>query len=509
MMDFTKIVRPYFRHIDRAMLRSAMDCETSQRNILARLLREGSATEYGRRHAFSPGCAYERWRAICPVVDYEDIRPDVMRMVNGEPGILWPGITRRFAQSSGTTGGKSKYIPVTPRSLSHSHYRGGTDVVARYLALYPQSRIMGGRALILGGSMANELHLSNPRVKVGDLSAHLIECINPLAGLLRVPGKEVALMEDWNRKLPRLVEAVARLDVSNISGVPSWMMTVLKEVLALTGASSIADVWPRLEVFFHGGISFAPYREEYRRLIGNPDMRYLETYNASEGFFGVQLERDDPAMLLLMDVDTFYEFIPLGGSLGDIIPAWDVKPGEIYELVITSGNGLWRYRIGDTLLIHSVNPLTFTISGRTRQFINAFGEELMVHNAEAAVSRTCLMTGASIANFTAAPVYATDHSRGRHEWLIEWTLPPADPDAFATALDDNLRRENSDYDAKRSGGIFLDPLTVVDAPAGTFDRWLASTGKLGGQRKVPRLCPDRRYIDPMKTFITNNHDETT
>ncbi|MDE5608253.1 MAG: GH3 auxin-responsive promoter family protein [Muribaculaceae bacterium] len=501
MLDFTKIVRPYFRRFDRQMLRAASDPEKSQRETLASLLSEGSRTDWGRRYGFAPGLSYEQWRERCPMVDYEAIRQDVMRMVSGEADVLWPGVTRRYAQSSGTSGGKSKYIPITRRGLASSHYRGGTDVVARYLSLYPDSRLMSGRALILGGSMATQLP-HPPGVKAGDLSAHLIECINPLAGLLRVPGKDVALMEDWHEKLPRLVADVARRDVTNLSGVPSWMLTVLKEVLKLTGASTISEVWPRLEVFFHGGIAFGPYREEYRRIIGTESMRYLETYNASEGFFGVQLDPSSPAMLLLMDVDTFYELIPLGGSPEDAIPAWEAKPGKVYELVITSSNGLWRYRIGDTIHIHSTAPLTFTIAGRTQQYINAFGEELMVHNAEAAFARACAATGASAANFTAAPVYPTPSTRGRHEWLIEWTTPPADAEAFAEALDRALRDENSDYDAKRSGGIFLDRLTIIPLAPGTFDRWLASTGKLGGQRKVPRLCPDRRYIDPIKSFAT-------
>ena len=476
------------------MLERAASPEVSQRAVLSSLLKAGSDTRWGREHGFEPGLDYETWRERCPLVSYEDIRPLVMDMIRGEQSVLWPGVTRRFAQSSGTSGGKSKYIPITDRGLQRSHYRGGTDVVARYLSLYPDSRIMSGKALILGGSFANELGPGYPAgVKVGDLSAHLIECINPLAGLLRVPGKDVALMADWHEKLPKLVAEVVKQDVTNLSGVPSWMMTVLKEVLRVTGADTIHQVWPNLEVFFHGGISFEPYREEYRRLIGSPTMRYLETYNASEGFFGVQLSRDSRAMLLLMDVDTFYEFIPVEG--GEPVAAWQVEAGRVYEIVITSSNGLWRYRPGDTVMIESTEPVTITIAGRTQQYINAFGEELMVYNADAAVARTCAATGASIANYTAAPVYATCGTRGRHEWVVEWTSRPDDIERFAALLDDNLRAENSDYDAKRKGDIFLSRLTIESVPAGTFDSWLQSTGKLGGQRKIPRLCPDRRYID--------------
>lgn len=501
MIDFTPIVRPYFRHADRVMLERASTAERSQRATLSSLLSRGCQTSWGREHGWEPGMGYEAWRECCPLVGYEDIRPRVMEMLGGGKSVLWPGVTRRYAQSSGTSGGKSKYIPITGRGLQRSHYRGGTDVVARYLTLYPDSRIFSGKALILGGSFANELGHEADGCKVGDLSAHLIECINPLAGLLRVPSRETALMADWHRKLPQLVAEVVRENVTNLSGVPSWMMTVLKEVLRVTGKRTIREVWPNLEVFFHGGISFEPYREEYRELMGPGPMRYLETYNASEGFFGVQLERDSRAMLLLMDADTFYEFLPAEG--GDPVPAWQVEAGRVYELVITSGNGLWRYRPGDTVRIESTSPyVTITIAGRTQQYINAFGEELMVCNADAAMARACAATGASTANYTAAPVYATCGTRGRHEWLVEWTGEPADTERFADALDAALREVNSDYDAKRRGDIFLSRLTIETVPAGTFDRWLQSTGKLGGQRKIPRLCPDRRYADAIKSYLS-------
>lgn len=495
MLNVTPIVRPYFARFDREMLRQAANPEKSQRATLSFLLGEGCRTAWGKEHGFECGLSYEEWKTRCPLVDYEMIRSRVVSMMKGERDVLWPGVTTRFAQSSGTSGGKSKYIPVTRRGLQHCHYRGGSDVVARYLALYPASRLMSGKALILGGSFGNELGPDYKNIKVGDLSAHLIECINPVAGLLRVPDRETALMIDWHDKLPRLVAKVSMENVTNLSGVPSWMMTVLKEVLKYTGASTIGDVWPNLEVFFHGGISFEPYREEYRKIIGNDRMHYLETYNASEGFFGVQLERDRRPMLLLNDVDTFYEFIDTDG--GDPVPEWEVEAGKVYELVISNSNGLWRYRPGDTVKIESVSPVTITIAGRTQQYINAFGEELMVYNADAAIARTCLETGATIANYTAGPAYATGGSRGYHQWLIEWEIEPADLERFAELLDNNLRNENSDYDAKRRGDIFLERLHVATVERGAFDRFLSTTGKLGGQRKIPRLCPDRRYIDQL------------
>lgn len=459
-----------------------MNAETAQLDVLREL----------------SGLAYEDFVKKYPTVSYEDIRSSVMRMVDGERDVLCPGRVDRYAQSSGTSGGKSKYIPVSKRVLKRCHYRGSTDVVARYLSEYSDSHLFGGKALILGGSFANGLDLKRPEVRVGDLSAHLIECINPLAGLLRVPDACTALMQDWSEKLPRLVEKVTRENVVSLSGVPSWMMTVLKEVLKLTGASTIREVWPNLEVFFHGGISFEPYREEYRRLIGDDRMRYFETYNASEGFFAVQYKRDARPMLLLMDVDTFYEFVPVTG--GDPVPSWDVIPGKVYEMIITNSAGLTRYRIGDTVKIEGVNPLTITIAGRTVQYINAFGEEVMVFNTDAALARTCEETGAAVADYTAGPFFATCGTRGHHQWLIEWTTPPRDVEKFAALLDDNLRKENSDYDAKRTGNIFLDPIEIITIENGTFDRWLQTTGKLGGQRKIPRLSPDRRYLDQVISY---------
>lgn len=500
----TEIVRPYFARFNKQMEESAGSTERSQRATLAYLIGQGVRTRWGARYGFESGMSYEQWRRECPLISYEDIRPDVMEMIEGKRDILWPGVVRRYAQSSGTSGGKSKYIPITPRNLQHSHYRGATDVVARYLNQYSDSKLMSGKALILGGSFANELKLPDSKIRVGDLSAHLIECINPLVGLLRVPCKETALMQDWHEKLPRLVDEVVRQCVTNLSGVPSWMMTVLKEALRVTGASTVHEIWPGLEVFFHGGISFEPYREGYRQLVGDGTMRYFESYNASEGFFGVQYRRDERPMLLLMDVDTFYEFIPMGGT--EPVPAWEVKVGEVYEMVITSSNGLWRYRIGDTVKIEGIEPVRFTIAGRTQSYINAFGEELMVYNADAALARTSAELGVRVANYTAAPVYATCGTRGRHEWLIEWGgngEAPVDVEAFAELLDANLRRQNSDYDAKRSGDIFLSRLSIETVPPGVFDKWLSTTGKLGGQRKIPRLCPDRRYVEALRKIIDN------
>lgn len=507
MTDFTPLARPLFAPRIRTALGWIGRCEDVQRRQLDRLLSKAASTAIGERYGFRAINSYEDYRRRVPVVVYEDVRPDVMRMVMGEKDILWPGRCRRFAQSSGTSDGKSKYVPVTDDSLAINHYPGGKDVVAHYLNLNPDSRIFSGKSFILGGSYANEVADLPAGVKVGDLSANLIDKINPLANLFRIPSKDIALMSDWHTKLPALVKASLHENVTNISGVPSWFMTVIREVIAAAGAQTIHDVWPNLEVFFHGGISFEPYRTQYARLTDPARMHYLETYNASEGFFAVQSSYDSSAMLLLLEGGVFYEFVPLD-ALGDAsevaIPAWQVEPGKTYALVISSCNGLWRYMLGDTVKVESVDPLKITIAGRTKHYINAFGEEVMVHNTDAAIAEACRRTGASVSNYTAAPVYDDGGHRGHHQWLIEWESPPADREEFTEILDRALQAENSDYQAKRSGDIFLDRLTIDDAPEGLFDNWLESTGKLGGQRKVPRLCNDRHIINQMLKLISNN-----
>ena len=501
-MNFTPLARFLLgRRVKEALSWTGrtQEIQLGQLDFLLRNLRQ---TKWGAEKGLSKVRSYDDFRRLLPSVSaYAGLRPYVMRMIAGEKDVLWPGLTRNFAQSSGTSDGKSKYIPVTPASFSRSHYKGGSSVISHYLSLYPDSRIFAGKSFILGGSFANELTLP-PGVRVGDLSANLIENINPLVNLTRVPSKRIALLEDWAVKLPALVSAAADHDITNISGVPSWFLTVLKQIIKAKGAQTIHDVWPNLEVFFHGGISMAPYREQYSH-ITDPKMRYLECYNASEGFFAVQNAIDDQAMLLLLDCGTFFEFIRTEEADSDrpeIIPAWKVEAGEIYEILFTSCNGLWRYPLGDTVRIESVEPLKITIAGRTKSYINAFGEELMVQNAEAALTKVCKTLDCEISNYTAAPVYASDHSRGRHEWLIEFNREPESIDEFARQLDLALQQENSDYEAKRSHGIFLDRLTIVKGRKGVFDKWLAATGKLGGQRKVPRLSNSRHPIDEILKY---------
>lgn len=509
MLNPTPLLRPYFARLVRQRRRSA-DPESARRvqtALLTALLGRAAGTETGRRYGFAAMSAYEHFASTLPVVEYEDIRADTMRMLAGQPDVLWPGVTRRFAQSSGTSGGKSKYIPVTDDGLKLNHYAGGAQAVASYLDLYHDSRLFAGKGFILGGSFANELQNVPPGVKAGDLSANLIDAINPLANLVRVPSKKIALMRDWSQKLPALAQAAVLCNITNISGVPSWFLTVLRKVLEISGADNIHDVWPGLEVFFHGGIAFGPYRSQYEAITRG--LRYIENYNASEGFFAVQdTVEPEQGMRLLLEAGVFYEFIPAENA-GDpdkgahaAVPAWQVEPGRTYAPVITSCNGLWRYMPGDTVRIESVEPLRVSIAGRTNAFINAFGEELMVWNADAAIEQVCALTGASVADYTVAPVYTCGGTKGRHQWLIEWaTAPECGAAEFAVLLDEALQKVNSDYQAKRSGNIFLDTLQLVELPAGTFDRWLEYTGRRGGQRKVPRLCNNRRVADGILDLI--------
>lgn len=503
MIDFTPLVRSHFLGRLPQQVRYIDHADAVQQGELVRLIEKASLTRIGRKYDFSSIRTYKQFASTLPLYSYEDLHPQIMRMVNGIKDELWPGRCYHFAQSSGTSNGRSKYIPITRESFNWNHYQGASDVVSHYLNLNPKSRIFSGKAFILGGSFANNLKLK-PGVRVGDLSANLIENMNPLANLARIPSKQVALMENWSEKLPQLVNASIGANVTNLSGVPSWFLTVIKQVLERTGKSCIHDVWPNLEVFFHGGIAFEPYRQQYEAISDMDKMHFLDTYNASEGFFGVQSDWNSEALLLLLDVGVFYEFLPIeecNSETPEVYPIWEIEAGRTYELIITAANGLWRYRLGDTVTIEQLNPVKIKIAGRTHSFINAFGEELMVHNADKAIAITEQQTGAEVLNYTAAPVYSVSGQSGHHQWLIEFAREPEDKERFMQLLDQHLREVNSDYDAKRTGDIFLVAPSLTVAPNGLFDRWLASTGKLGGQRKVPRLCNNRDIIEQMLQFM--------
>ena len=495
-MNKTRIIRKLFLPRQHQLDRYATEGEQLQRKVLDHLLAKGRKTLWGWEHGFDEVDSYEKFRQSSNVNTYEELKEYIERMRHGERDVLWPGQIRWYAKSSGTTNDKSKFIPVSNDGLHDTHYQGGTDAVVWYLRNNRESRIFDGNALILGGSHAPNYNLKHSLV--GDLSAILIENINPLVNLIRVPKKETALLCDFEQKRDRIAHEALNKNVTNLSGVPSWMLSVLDRVMELSGKQHLEEVWPNLEVFFHGGVAFTPYREQYHRLITTPQMHYMETYNASEGFFGLQDDPSDPSMSLMLDYGVFYEFIPMNELSNDsptVVPLWEVEKDKNYAMVITTSSGLWRYLIGDTVRFTSLQPYKFIITGRTKSFINAFGEELIVDNAERGLEVACKSTDAEIREYTAAPVFMDEHGQCRHQWLIEFTKEPQDIEAFAHRLDLALQTLNSDYEAKRYKNITLQRLEVIPARRGVFDEWLRSQGKLGGQHKVPRLSNDRRIIE--------------
>lgn len=497
-MNTTRLIGKLFAPRQKALDAYATRAVALQDAVLRRLLSEAAGTEWGKAHQYAGIRSYEDYRRLVPVQTYDDVKPYIERMRHGESDVLWKGQVRWYAKSSGTTNDKSKFIPVSPDGLKRIHYAGGTDCVASYLRNNPDSRFFSGKGLILGGSHAPNYNLKDSLV--GDLSAILIQNVNPLVNLIRVPKKEIALLSDFEVKRDRIARSTIGKNVTNLSGVPSWMLSVLRRVLELTGKDSLEQVWPNLEVFFHGGVAFAPYREQYRQLIHSDRMHYVETYNASEGFFGVQTDPTDASMTLMVDYDVFYEFIPMdefGKADPTVVPLEGVETGKNYAMLISTSCGLWRYLIGDTVRFTRKDPYRFVITGRTKHFINAFGEELIVDNAEKGLEVACAGTGAQIADYTAAPVFMDSDAKCRHQWLIEFAVLPDSTERFARILDRALQQINSDYEAKRYKDITLQPLEVVVARKNLFHDWLKEKGKLGGQHKVPRLSNTREYIDEL------------
>ena len=497
-MSLTNIARLFFKQRQHELERHQTEGEAMQHKVLTHLLERAKDTEYGRNHLFATTKNYEQYAQNVPVNTYEELKGDIDRMRQGETDVLWPGRVKWYAKSSGTTNDKSKFIPVSPEGLKRIHYQGGTDVVALYLRNNAKSRMFDGRGLILGGSHAPNYNL--PGSLVGDLSAILIENIHPIVNLIRVPSKKTALLSDFETKRDRIAREAMTKDVTNLSGVPSWMLSVLNRMMEITGKTHLEEVWPNIEVFFHGGVAFTPYREQYEHLITSPNMHYMETYNASEGFFGIQDDPQDKSMLLMLDYDVFYEFMELEGSEvqnSKIIPLWAVETGKNYAMLISTSCGLWRYMIGDTVRFTSTNPYKFIISGRTKSFINAFGEELIVDNAEQGLAYACQKTGAVVSEYTAAPVFMDHKAKCRHQWVIEFAKAPVDTEEFAGILDRKLQELNSDYEAKRFKDITLQQLEIIPARQGLFNDWLKKNGKLGGQHKVPRLNNSRDILEQL------------
>ena len=474
-----------------------------QRDVFFKLVEQASRTTWGVQYGYDSISSIEEYQKRVPISSYEDLTPYVNRLRDGEQNLLWPTEIKWFAKSSGTTSDKSKFIPVSYESLEECHFRGGKDVIAFYTRERPDNGILKGKSLTLGGS--SQINKFSNKSYYGDLSAVLIENLPFWANFIRTPSAEVALIPDFENKLQKIVSHTYNENVTSIAGVPSWNLVLLQKVLEYTGKENILQVWPNLELFTHGGVSFNPYREQFKKLIPSDRMNYLETYNASEGFFGIQdvLDRDD--MLLMLDLGIFYEFIPMDLFHEPDPPVYtvrDVKEGINYAMVISTNGGLWRYLIGDTIVFTSLNPHKFKITGRTKYFINAFGEEVILDNAEKALMNACRETGAVVKEYTAGPLYMSGTSQGTHEWMIEFVTPPDKLENFRRVLDQTLSSINSDYEAKRFKNITLSMPRIVDLEPGTFYRWMQHRGKLGGQNKIPRLSNDRKYLDELTDFLS-------
>ncbi len=468
----------------------------TQEGLLFSQLFHAEETEYGQKYGFSTISNYQDFQRKVPVVCYEDFEPYIEKARQGQKDVIWPGQIKQFAKSSGTTNAKSKYIPITAESLEDCHYKAGKDMVSIYVNNHPQSELFQHKNLRLGGSAETYQDFNT---KFGDLSAILIENLPFWVEIINTPNKKISLMSEWESKMKAIITEVRNEDVGSLTGVPSWMMVLLQRTLQETGKQNIGELWPNLEVFFHGGISFKPYKNQYKEIIGK-NIRYYEIYNASEGFFGIQDQSGSDEMLLMLDYGIFYEFIPMdqyyAGSR-DAIPISEVELGKNYAVVISTNGGLWRYLIGDTVMFTSLHPYRIKISGRTKHYINAFGEELMIDNVETALKITCENLDVAISDYTGAPVFMTNSSKGCHEWVFEFTRQPACLNTFTDMFDRTLKTLNSDYEAKRYNDITLRKPIIHVARPNLFYEWMASRGKLGGQNKVPRLSNDRAYIDPL------------
>jgi hypothetical protein len=473
-----------------------------QKETLLNLLRRARETYWGEKYRYDEIQSVKAFQKTVPIQTYNDIRPYVDRLRDGETDVLWPGEVKWFAKSSGTTSDKSKFIPVTKEALEDCHLRGPKDVFAIYIKNHPETKVLRGKTLILGGS--HRVNNFSNNSYYGDLSAILIENVPFWTDLIRIPPAEIALIEEFEEKIEQIIETSLDQNVTSLAGVPSWYLVLLKRILEKTGKNNILEIWPNLEVFTHGGVNFEPYREQFKKIIPSDDMHYMETYNASEGFFAIQ---DDPSrndMLLMLDYGVFYEFIPMdefGNENPQVLTLEEVELDKNYAMVISTNAGLWRYIIGDTIRFTGRNPYRLKITGRTKHFINAFGEEVIIDNAENALQAACRQTGAIVNEYTAGPVFMGDNQKGAHHWIIEFEKEPSDINQFTTLLDEALQAVNSDYEAKRHKDLTLEKLHLTVAPYGTFYKWMKKRGKVGGQNKIPRLSNDRKYLDELLTLL--------
>lgn len=473
-----------------------------QQTLLTQLIEATRHTAWGKKYDHRSLGNLPTFMDRIPISQYEDIQPYIKRMMLGEKDVLWSGQVRWFAKSSGTTDGKSKYIPVTSQSRKYCHIRGTWDTMTLFYRHRSDARQFECKSIVMGGTV--ERYTPYPKTMIGDVSAIMISHMPFVGRPFYIPDFKTALLPDWEEKLERLARIAADTpNVVMIGGVPTWTVVLLRRILELTGKDNMLEVWPEAQLYVHGGVSFVPYREQFRNFFPSDDFTYQETYNASEGFFAVRDDFSSNDMLLLLDNGIYYEFLPVEEWYKEnpkAIPLSEVEVGVNYAMVISTNAGLWRYVPGDTVMFTSTYPYKIQITGRTKQFVNAFGEEVMVDNTDKALAKTCLVTQATVVDYTVAPIYFQQEDRGRHEWLIEFEHPPVDLEQFTQLLDQNLQAINSDYEAKRYKSIALARLKLTVLPGGTFKEWLRAKGKLGGQHKVPRLANDRKYIDEILSF---------
>jgi hypothetical protein len=477
------------------------DAASNQFDVWQDLFAAGQYTEFGRMYKFSQIQSLEDFKSIVPIQEYDSLKPFIERMMKGEENILWNTPISWFAKSSGTTSDKSKFIPVSEESLQDNHYKASKDVLSFYYASHPESDLLTGKSLIIGGS--HQISQVNEEVHCGDLSAVIVQNSPFWSNWIRTPDTSIILMDEWESKIEKLAQSTILENVTSMAGVPTWLIVLLKRILEITGKQTIKEVWPSLELYMHGGVSFVPYKQQFERLIGAP-INYLEMYNASEGFFAAQDDVTKEGMLLMCDHGIFYEFMPLseyGKEFPETMQLDDVQTGVNYALVITTNGGLWRYLVGDTIQFVSLDPFRIKVSGRIKHYINAFGEEIIIDNTDQAIAVASQKTGAVVKDYSAAPVYFSEEGNGAHEWLIEFEKEPSDLEGFTSELDIALKNINSDYEAKRYKDIALRMPLIKSVPLNTFTNWLSSKGKLGGQHKVPRLSNERTIIEDIKSFI--------
>lgn len=475
----------------------------AQNELMNRLLAAAGQTVWGKRHQYAYISNLKQYKKNVPIQDYDSLKPYIDSILAGTQNVLWHTPIQWMAKSSGTTSDKSKFIPLSHEAMQNCHFKGGKDIMALYCKHNPNTQLYTGKGLVLGGS--HQIGHVSPHIRYGDLSAVLMQNMPVIGRYLRTPSIEVSLMDDWEQKLTRTLEQCLHERITHMAGVPTWLLVLLKRVLATMGKQHLHQQWPTMELYFHGGVSFTPYEQQFRQLFPEKHMQYWQTYNASEGFFGLQDEPFRNDMLLMLDYGIYYEFMPMSeinSSQPITLSLQEVEVGKNYALIISTNAGLWRYKIGDTIMFTDLKPYRIVVSGRTKHYINAFGEEVIIDNADKAIAHACKQTNSKVKEYTAAPIYFSEAGNGSHEWLIEFEQPPASLANFTQCLDKALQRLNSDYEAKRFNDIAMRKPVVHAVSEGTFYRWLKHRGKLGGQHKVPRLANHRKFIEGISAFET-------